>query len=82
MGLLFNIYYLTSIKLIPASTSALPRYKENDAYDQHRFTVDLSQLMICRSPPPLSFDSTFMKDAQCAEWNEKLTFRSLFFELS
>ena len=36
----------------------------------------LSQLRICRhSPPPLlSFDPTVIKDAQCAEMNEKSIF--------
>ena len=29
---------------------------------------------------PLSFDPVFMDDAQCAETNEKLIFRFLFFE--
>ena len=36
-------------------------------------------------PPPLSFDPTFMKDAQCAETDEKTIFRLmlfLFLELS
>ena len=32
-------------------------------------------------PPPLSFDPIFMKDAECAESNEKSIFRFLFFEL-
>ena len=33
-------------------------------------------------PLPLSFHPTFMKDLQCAQTNEKLTIRFLFFELS
>ena len=40
----------------------------------------LSQQRICR--PPLSFDSIFMNDAQCAESNEKSIFWFLFSELS
>ena len=36
-----------------------------------------------QTPPPfLSFDPTVMKDAQCAETNEKSIFQFLFFELS
>jgi len=34
-----------------------------------------------QTPLPLSFDPTLMKDAQCAETNEKLIFRFLFMEL-
>ena len=37
------------------------------------------------SPPLLSFDSVFMDDVECAEYNEKRTkflFQFLFFELS
>ena len=34
------------------------------------------------SSPPLSFAPIIMKDAQCAESDEKLIFRFLFFELS
>ena len=40
-----------------------------------------SQIRICR-PFPLNFDLVFMKDAECAETNEKSIFRLLFFELS
>ena len=45
------------------------------------YTWAFSQVRKCR-PPPLSFDPVFMEDAQCAETNEKLIFRFIFFELS
>ena len=44
--------------------------------------VALSQLRIVRPLPPLSFEPTAMKDAQCAETNEKFISRFLFLELS
>ena len=44
--------------------------------------VALSQLRICRTPPPLRVDPVLMEDAQCAETIEKSIFQSLFFELS
>ena len=34
-----------------------------------------------KQTPPLSFDPTFMKEAQCGETNKKTIFRFLFFEL-
>ena len=34
-----------------------------------------------QTPPPLRNDQIFMKDAQCAETNEKSIFRFLFYEL-
>ena len=46
-----------------------------------KFTIFvLSQLRICRPPPPLSFVPVLMKDTHCAESKEK--FRFLFFELT
>ena len=41
--------------------------------------MTLSQVKICR-PPPLKSDQIFMKDAECAETNEKSIFPFLFSE--
>ena len=36
-----------------------------------KYNYALSEVRICRPPPPLSFAPIFMKDTQCAESNEK-----------
>ena len=68
-----HAWYLTNI-VCQQYNSVVDR----DGFLQHRA---LSHIRICR-PPPLSFDPTFMKYAQCAESKEKSILRFLFFELS
>ena len=55
--------------------------------DHNHFIVGINLIMtlLCRpcpkeayADPPPQFDPIFMKDAQCAESNEKITFRFLF----
>ena len=57
----------------------LPHSERLNNYKKNSYAwAALSQLRICRTPS-LSFDPTFMKDAQCAETNEKTIFRLLRF---
>ena len=41
----------------------------------------LSQVRICKPPLPIRNGQIFLKDAQCAETNEKSIFRFLFLEI-
>ena len=50
-------------------------------YDYSGEQILAPSLLRIYRPPPINFDPTFMKDAQCAETNEKTIFRFLFFEL-